>query len=274
MVMINMITSIDKNHAIFSSDEYLKDIVPFSLMELIKQYPMLLESNEKDFIIGMTAPHMPIWVWTSELISETSTTQLCEYFFNQFRNGQSVYYVAKPNIASILSKPFIEKLNATVHRIGMESFENPKVISPKNKSVFIERPTDIDVDDIAICMANFEKECFNRVVTPNSLIEKAKNKLENPYFFVIKQNNSVVATAQSSRETDTHIAINQVYTMPEYRGQGFAAALVAYISNLIIQTGKTPALYTDLSNPSSNKAYKNVGFIEKGKVDEITLTWN
>ena len=50
--------------------------------------------------------------------------------------------------------------------------------------------------------------------------------------------------------------------------------MVAHIGKIIIQKGKIPALYTDLSNPSSNKAYKNVGFIEKGKVDEITLTWN
>lgn len=33
--------------------------------------------------------------------------------------------------------------------------------------------------------------------------------------------------------------------------------------------GKTPVLYIDLANPASNKAYKNVGFIECGKVSEI-----
>lgn len=70
------------------------------------------------------------------------------------------------------------------------------------------------------------------------------------------------------------MAINQVYTKPEFRGRGFAAALVAYISELIFQKGKIPSLYTDLANPSSNKAYKNVGFVERGRVDEITLTWN
>lgn len=81
-------------------------------------------------------------------------------------------------------------------------------------------------------------------------------------------------TAQSSIETNTHIAMNRVYTLPKYRGNGYASALVAYISNLIHKKGKIPALYADLSNLSSNKAYKAVGFIEKGKVDQVILTWN
>lgn len=269
-----MITAINKTHAIFNSAAYIRDIVPFSLMELIKQCPMLLESDEKDFIIGMASPQMPIWVWTSDGIQQETINELCEYFYSRFRDNQTVCYVAKPDIAAILSNPFKEKKRAQEHRVEMESFENPKIIPAKNKEVIIEKPTIADVHDIAVCMANFEKDCFDQMVDPSSLLEKAKNKLNDPNFFVIKQNNTVVATAQSSRETDTHISINQVYTKPEYRGQGFAAALVAHISKIIIQKGKIPALYTDLSNPSSNKAYKNVGFIEKGKVDEITLTWN
>ena len=268
------IVSIDKNHKIFNSKEYLKDIVPFNLLELIKEFPTLLESDEKDFIIGMISPEAPIWVWTSDLISDTTTIQLAKYFFGKFSGGKSLCYVAKPDIAGILSEPFREKLNATEKRVGMESFENPKVIPPKNKDVSIEKPTADDVNDIVVCMANYEEECFGEIVSPESLVEQAKQKLANPLFFVIKQNNHVVATAQSARKTSTHIAINQVYTMPKYRGKGVASALVAYISELIIKAGKIPALYTDLSNPSSNKAYKNVGFIEKGKVDEITLTWS
>jgi predicted GNAT family acetyltransferase len=45
--------------------------------------------------------------------------------------------------------------------------------------------------------------------------------------------------------------------------------LVAQISDIIKDENLTPMLYTDLSNPASNKAYKNVGFIECGKVNEV-----
>lgn len=80
--------------------------------------------------------------------------------------------------------------------------------------------------------------------------------------------------AKSMREAGEYVAVNSVYTKPEYRGRGFAGALVAHISTMILQNGKIPVLYTDLKNPASNKAYKNVGFSPKGRVDEVKLTWN
>lgn len=111
-----MVFEIDKTHSIFGTSEYLGDIVPFNLMEVIKQSPLLLVSNEKNFIIGMTAPQMPIWVWTAETIDANSLIELCEYFYNEFNKSHSACFVAKPEF-----------------RIGMESFENTKVISAKNK---------------------------------------------------------------------------------------------------------------------------------------------
>ena len=71
--------------------------------------PMLLESDEKDFIIGMASPQMPIWVWTSDGIQQETINKLCEYFYSRFRDNQTVCYVAKPDIAAILSNPFKEK---------------------------------------------------------------------------------------------------------------------------------------------------------------------
>lgn len=268
-----MIISIDKNHGIFKSEEYLKDIVAFNLMEIIRLYPMLLVSNEKDFAVAMSSPQWPAWVWTSDSIAEGSVAELRQYIFNRYRDSKSAGFVAKPEMADVLAEPFKERFGAAEKRVSMMGFENPKVIPPRNKGVSIERPTAHDVEDIAFCLAEFERDCYGRVIDPGSKTEEAKKKLDNLYFFVIRQDNSVVATAQGERETDNHIAINQVYTRPEYRGRGFASALVAYISDLIIKTGKKPVLYTDLSNPCSNKAYKNVGFIERGRVDEVTLTW-
>ena len=90
---------------------------------------------------------------------------------------------------------------------------------------------------------------------------------------MIKDKGIVVATAEIARENSTHIGVSGVYVKPEYRCQGLAAALVAHICEYIKEQGKIPSLYTDLSNPSSNKAYINVGFVKCGKVDEVNLSW-
>lgn len=47
------------------------------------------------------------------------------------------------------------------------------------------------------------------------------------------------------------------------------AMIVAELCQIICSEHRIPVLYTDLANPASNKAYKNVGFIECGKVSQI-----
>ena len=90
----------------------------------------------------------------------------------------------------------------------------------------------------------------------------------------IKENEKAVAMARSSRENEKFVAVNGVYTLPEHRNKGYASAIVACISDLILQNEKTPALYTDLSNPSSNTAYKNIGFTEQAPIDQVYLDWS
>lgn len=75
-----MIISIDKSHPVFSHPAYLKDVVPFNLMEIIKHAPMLLVSDGESFIVGMTKPQAPAWVWTADDISQTATYELCSIF--------------------------------------------------------------------------------------------------------------------------------------------------------------------------------------------------
>lgn len=269
-----MIVGIDKEHALFSSAEYKKDLVAFSLMELIKQSPMLLVSNEKNFIIGMSAPQMPVWVWTAEGIDCGSRKELVSYFYHKFSGKNSVHFVAKPDAAALLAAPFMERRRAVKKVIKMKSYENKKVIPAKNQEVLIERPAERDTGEIAVCMANFEKDCLGKESPAEAFFDKARDIRKNPYFFVIRQEGRIAATAQSARETDTHMAINLVYTRPEYRGNGFASALVAHISELILAKGKIPVLYTDLSNPFSNRVYQNIDFVEKGRVEDVTISWS
>ena len=74
-----MFKNIDKNNDIFKSDAYRKDVVPFQLLELIKENPILLVSDEKSFIIGASHPDMPVWVWTSDEKLKIAKKQL--FFF-------------------------------------------------------------------------------------------------------------------------------------------------------------------------------------------------
>ncbi len=70
-----------------------------------------------------------------------------------------------------------------------------------------------------------------------------------------------VAMAASARLTPRGVAVNLVYTPPELRGHGYASAVVADLSQELLDGGRDYCcLYTDLANPISNAIYARIGY--------------
>lgn len=62
-------------------------------------------------------------------------------------------------------------------------------------------------------------------------------------------------------KTPHGVRVNFVYTPPEARGQGYASACVAALSQHLLDEGNDfCCLYTDLSNPISNSIYQKIGY--------------
>lgn len=61
--------------------------------------------------------------------------------------------------------------------------------------------------------------------------------------------------------TPNGVRINSVFTPPGLRGRGYATACVAAMSAQLLQSGrKFCVLYTDLTNPTSNRIYPRIGY--------------
>ena len=70
-----------------------------------------------------------------------------------------------------------------------------------------------------------------------------------------------VSLAGIVRRTRKAAAIALVYTPPELRGRGYAGSATAAVAEKIFDEGRpTACLYTDLSNPWSNRCYAKIGF--------------
>jgi len=54
--------------------------------------------------------------------------------------------------------------------------------------------------------------------------------------------------------------IGPVYTPPALRGHGFASAVTARATQEVLDSGAVPVLFTDRSNPTSNKIYQQLGY--------------
>ncbi len=67
--------------------------------------------------------------------------------------------------------------------------------------------------------------------------------------------------AGKTRPTAHGISVGPVYTPPELRGRGYATSSVASLSQALLDAGRSfCTLYTDLSNPTSNDIYQQVGY--------------
>jgi len=71
-----------------------------------------------------------------------------------------------------------------------------------------------------------------------------------------------VSVARPGGGTPNGMRVGYVYTPSAHRRRGYAAALVASVSQEVLDRGFSfCVLYTDLSNPTSNSIYQKIGYV-------------
>lgn len=96
-----------------------------------------------------------------------------------------------------------------------------------------------------------------RIVTAESQI----SQIESGNVFFWEDAGKIVAVTIANRPQIKGICLSGVYTLPQQRKKGYARALVAEVSKELLQRGyELTNLFTDLSNPTSNKIYQEVGY--------------
>ena len=82
-----------------------------------------------------------------------------------------------------------------------------------------------------------------------------------------------VGFAGYGNPTPRGVVIGPVYTLPEFRGQGYASALTAMLSQNLLDRGRSFAfLFTHLANPTANHVYKKIGYEPVIDVDQWKFT--
>lgn len=119
-------------------------------------------------------------------------------------------------------------------------------------------------------------EFCNEINLPLSLEEadkKAKEMIKTGNAVAWEVNEELVSMANATRTTNNNITINYVYTPISERKKGYATDCVSALSQLMLDRSyKTTSLYTDLSNPTSNKIYIEIGY--EAIMDSIVIIFN
>jgi len=119
-------------------------------------------------------------------------------------------------------------------------------------------PTDIEL--VAEWIAAFRSEALGKDLTTVGARRAAESLIRQGRLY-LWQDGRPISMAASARQTRNGIVVNEVYTPPEFRRQGYVTSCVAALSQLLLDRGhRFCSLYTDLSNPTSNSVYRKVGY--------------
>ena len=112
-----------------------------------------------------------------------------------------------------------------------------------------------DVDLIAQWAEGFAQEARGVTLTRDTIADRVKARE-----FWLWRAPAAVSMAAHTPETEGVVRIYGVYTPPEHRQHGYAAACVGHLSSLLRDMGHSCMLYTDLGNPVSNSIYRRLGY--------------
>lgn len=130
--------------------------------------------------------------------------------------------------------------------------------------------TTADLELITEWIFAFQNEALQRGNLAESR-EVARYRINDQDIYLWEDGQPVSMAAQS-RPTRSGICISLVYTPPELRGRGYATACVARLSQLLLDSGRNfYVLFTDLSNPTSNRIYQKIGYMPVCDFTEFTF---
>ncbi|MBZ0276593.1 MAG: GNAT family N-acetyltransferase [Anaerolineae bacterium] len=135
----------------------------------------------------------------------------------------------------------------------------------------LRRATADDRNLLIEWLSAFYLEALN-TVDPEYVERSVNSFLTSPMrglYLWLDDSGQPVSMAGSTGPTPNGIRINAVYTPPERRKRGYASACVAALSQTMLDSGrKFCFLFTDLSNPTSNRIYQDIGYRPVSDVDE------
>lgn len=150
----------------------------------------------------------------------------------------------------------------------LETVKPQKAVSGRMRPI-----VEADRSTITQWLVAFHEEAMGEKLQDNPFDKHFDSALEGKirrYFVWEDGDGTLVSFAGCTGPTQNGLRIGPVYTPPEQRKRGYASALVAALSQTILDEGRSFCfLFTDLANPTSNHIYQEIGYAPVIDVDEF-----
>jgi hypothetical protein len=145
-----------------------------------------------------------------------------------------------------------------------------EVIHPRYSPGSLRLANENDTGLVARWMDAFQQEATPRGYHPPP--DLAQIRIAERSVFLWDDGNPV-SMGVKTRPTRHGVSVSWVYTPPELRRRGYATSCVAALSQRLLDAGfEHCSLFTDLSNPTSNDIYQQIGYRPVCDYQEIRFT--
>jgi GNAT superfamily N-acetyltransferase len=256
-----------------AQQRFIKDEVRFDLLYRISEVECAVSLQAEDGgAIALENPGMNMWLWIDECCGAAYAAAVIHELSECFKEAklQLPGIVAAPENARLFSEAYCQRCGASDKlNFDLMAYACPAVKMPSNVPGRMEKAGEGRTETAAGFIYGFNMDCFHVETNREDALASAAKRIKSGDLFLWNAEGKTVCMAAVVHRSLRHARIGSVYTPPEERKKGYASALVAQMSRMALDEGRTPMLYADMKNPDSNKVYRGIGYVEAGVVEEI-----
>lgn len=250
---------------------FARDEVQYNLIHRISDGSdaLLLRSQDGRMLYAET-PGYNGWLWVSGTLSKAERALLLGRLTDRLAGRRLVGLSADPALAAEFAGLYAEAANLQYRAYKrLQAYHCPAVRKQDGVKGGLQRAAAHNAPLIAEFKAGFARDAFGIDVDPSNELNAAEAAIAEGDLYLWVVDGVPVSMAGVAHRSARHARVNNVYTPPAERGKGYAGALVAEVSGLLAAEGLVPMLYADIDNPSANAAYRRIGYVESGLIDDL-----
>lgn len=211
---------------------------------------LLFTAQEPDGkIIGVftvTPPHPIIVFLKNDSHMEEAASPFIHFML---REHIPIYgFVGKKTHVDLLHSVYDKICNPSINFIMQQGvYQLTNLVDLQHASGKMVTLDESSIPFLANCHVHFNQDCQLPAISVTEATKNVTAFIKDRSVFGWQVEGKIVSIAKASRPTKHGITVNFVFTPNEYRRKGYARTLVWHLT-------------TDLTNPTSNKIYKEIGY--------------
>ncbi|MDC0558947.1 GNAT family N-acetyltransferase [Candidatus Izimaplasma bacterium] len=245
-----------KDHFDFLEKDEVMNNLMIGLLQKDYVVPDLLVAvtNKQERVLGMIAgKHM---ILAANTINPTLYNELVIYMDTVDYPG----IIGPTQYSEVYKKMYSIHCNNTMNKLmSQRIYACDRINHVSHETGDFRLATIQDINTLIPWAYDFEVMIEGHANIEN-ITEMLKKRILANILYVLVVNHEIVSMAQRTRPLAKTETVSLVYTPKDKRKKGYASRVVELLTQEILNDGKIATLYTDLSNPTSNKIYINIGY--------------